>query len=216
MLTKVEHLTVIRCSWSLTTHHQAIFKRYLQIVPKVVEITETSHTTRTDWFTGANFNMSYTHFMMLTNLELLTVIRSSWSLNSHHRGYNLHSVSLSQSTLGEGFVSVPEYSGRRSLAWARVLWQQVFILSQSTLGEGFGPKPVYSGNRSLPEPEYSGREVWAWDRVLWEEVLGLTQSTLGGSFWPEPEYSGRGFWASARVLWEEVLGHSQSTYSEEE
>ena len=82
------------------------------------------------------------------------------SSSSIHGGYNLHSVSLSQSTMGEGFVSVPEYSGRRSLALARVLWQQVFILSQSTLGEGFGPKPVYSGNRSLPEPEYSGREIW--------------------------------------------------------
>ena len=32
------------------------------------------------------------------------------------RGYNVHSVSFSQSTLEEGFVSVPEYSGRRSLA----------------------------------------------------------------------------------------------------
>ena len=51
-----------------------------------------------------------------TKLKVLNSLSSEFSHHVPNCGYTLHSVSLSQSTLGEGFVSVPEYSGRRSLA----------------------------------------------------------------------------------------------------
>ena len=57
------------------------------------------------------------------------------------QGDNLHSVTLSQSTLGERFRSVPEYSGRGILACARVLVERIFSLSQSALLKGLYPEP---------------------------------------------------------------------------
>ena len=53
--------------------------------------------------------------MFRSVILVLGVAGAAWE-ESPMGGYNLHSVSFSQSTLGEGFVSVPEYSVRISLA----------------------------------------------------------------------------------------------------